>query len=167
MLQICAAVFAEGGFDQIGITRAASTALPPTFPSRSFTNGTPTPVMSIRLKTAYNRAAFEATQYEFLSDQGQSALLELYRGGTLSGGTAVVTSVSDAVEMETGRNTLTGGVRIAALFLSSQARAASEVVESKRLVSSDIAGTPELMTMVITPFANLSGYGAMHWRELY
>lgn len=167
MLQVCASVASEGGFDPLGIVSSASTALPATFPPRAIAVDTPTPLMSIRLKTAYNRAAIIPQDFQFLSEQGQNFLAEVFVGGTLSGGVSVVTSVSAAAEMETGRNTLTGGTRIASLLGSSQQRIASAIVRSARVISSDIAGTPENLTLVVTPFANVDGYGAMTWKELY
>lgn len=167
MLQICGAVFSEGGFDPLGLVGAASSALPPTFPPRTIAANTPTPVLSIRLKTAYIRASIIPRAFEVLSETADNFQVEIFVGGTLSGGVAVVTSVSDAAEMETGRNLLTGGRRIAVGFGSTQVRTAGTLIESSRVVSSDIAGTPELLTVVVTPFAAANIHGSLTWKEIY
>lgn len=167
MLQSCASVFSEGGFDPLALVAAASTALPAGFAGRAIAANTPTPIMSIKLKAAYNRAAIIPKGFEALATTADNFQAEIFVGGTLSGGVSVVTSVSDAAEMETGRNLLTGGRRIAIAFGSTQVRTAGNLVESARVVSSDLAGTPELLTLVITPFTAATMYGNMTWREIY
>jgi hypothetical protein len=167
LLQICGAVFSEGGFDPLGLVAAASSALPPAFPARTVAANTPTPLLSIRLKTAYNRAAIIPRFFEVLTETADNFQAEVFVGGTLSGGVAVVTSVSDAAEMETGRNLLTGGRRIAIGFGSVQVRTAGTLIESSRVVSSDIGGTPELLTLVVTPFTAANVHGSLTWREVY
>lgn len=167
MLQICASVFSEGGFDPLALVAAASSALSPLFLFRTIVANTPTPIMAVRLKAAYNRAGIIPKNFEALATTADNFQAEVFVGGTLSGGAAVVTSVSDAAEMVTGTNTLTGGRRVAIAFGSSQVRSAGNLVESARVVSSDFAGTPELLTLVLTPFTTANMYGSLTWREIY
>lgn len=168
MLQTCAAVLSEGGADPLGVAGATQNSVSPAFAGRAVTNLTPTPIMSVRLKAAYNRAVIVPQSFEAYITSLNSYIAEVFIGGTLAGGAAVVTSVSDAVEMETGRNTLTGGSRIAVALGSNQTRIAQNIVQSARRVCADFAGTPELLTLVITPTSgNASFYGALSWKELY
>lgn len=168
MFQICAGVFAEGGNDPIGLVASAYNALSPAFAGRSVTNLIPTPIISVRLKTAYNRAVLIPQSFEAYVTTLESFLLDVYVGGTLSGGAPTVTSVSDAVEMVTGNNTLTGGLRVATAIGSNQLRIGRDVIRSARHVGSDITGTPELLTIVVTPITGNSVYhGSLTWREVY
>jgi len=168
MLQTCAAVFSEGGSDSLGISAAATNALTPTFAATAVTNLTPTPIMSIRLKAAFNRAVISPVLFEVFITSLNSFIAEVFIGGTLSGGAAVVTSVSDAAEMVTGNTLLTGGRRIAIALGSNQTRVAESVIQDARKVCADFAGTAELLTLVITPTSgNASFYGALTWKEIY
>lgn len=167
MLQICSSVFSEGGFDPLALVAAAPSALSPTFAPRTIAANTPTPIMSVRLKAAYNRAVIIPKSFDALAETADNYMAEVFVGGTLAGGVAVITSVSDAAEMETGRNTLTGGRRIAIGFASSTGRVTGSLIESARVVSSDFAGTPENLTLVLTPFAAANLHGALTWREIY
>jgi hypothetical protein len=167
MLQICASVFSEGGFDPLGLAGAATSALPAAFNGRAIAANTPTPIMSIRLKAAYNRAALIPKGFEALATTADNFQAQVFVGGTLSGGAAVTTSITDAAEMVTGTNLLTGGRCIAVGFGSTQVRTGGNVIESARVVSSDFAGTPELITLILTPYTNATLYGALTWREIY
>lgn len=169
MFQICAGVFSEGGNDPLGLTASTLSALPPTFDARAIVGTTPTPIMSVRLKTAFNRATIIPIGFEaYTTNNNSQFLIQIYVGGTLSGGTPVTTSVSDASEMVTGQNTLTGGRVIASGFASSQLRTVGNILRSNRGVVADVNGVPELLSLVITSLSgNISVFGSLTWREIY
>lgn len=168
MLQTCASVFSEGGSDPLGIAAAASNAITPAFAGTAVTNLTPTPIMSIRLKAAFNRAVIVPQGFEVYITSLNSFIAEVFIGGALSGGAAVVTSVSDAAEMVTGNTVLTGGRRIALSLGSNQVRITQSIVQSARRVCADFAGATELLSLVITPTSgNATFYGALSWKEIY
>lgn len=169
MEQICAAVFSEGGSDPLGVTSAATT-FPIANAGITIQSRIPQPVMSIRLKSGYVRGLIEPQSFEVAASTDDDIMVEIYVGGTLSGGSATTTSISDAVEMITGNTVLTGGKRIAAGYASTTGRVSGNVIKSLRGVSSsDNAGTQELLTVVATSLNTnpATVYAAMTWREIY
>lgn len=164
MLQICGAVFSEGGSDTPGLVGGANTGTT----QIAVTNLTATPILSVRLKTGFNRAIIRPKGFSMVSRAADYFITDVFIGGTLSGGAATVTSVSDAVESVTGNTTLTGGRKIASYIASSQDRVVAASLDSARNVSSDISGTPELITLVVTPLTgNANFHAALNWHEIY
>jgi hypothetical protein len=164
MLQVCSAVFSEGGADALGLLGSANTGNTQV----AVTNVTPTPILSVRLKTGFKRAVLVPLDFTVAVRSADYFYADIYVGGTLSGGAAVVTAVTDAVESVTGNTTLTGGRKIGGFVASSQNRDVGGDLKSQRYVASDISGTPELLSVVITPLTGNSNYHAViNWREIY
>jgi hypothetical protein len=167
--QICACVISEGGSDPLGVTAAAST-FPIANAGITIASRTAQTTQSIRLKAAYVRGLIKPIDFQVVCTTADDFLVEIYIGGTLSGGSPTTTSISDAVEMITGNTTLTGGRRIAVALSSNQVRISAEAINSLRGISaSDNAGTQELLTVIVTPLGPNAAtfYSGLTWREIY
>lgn len=164
---ICSAVFSDGGFDTPGFQGSTNTRTL-LGSSTAIAAGTRRLMLTIRLRTAYNRAILRQLALQSMADTLDSFLCELVLGGTRSGGAATTTQVTDAVEALTGNTTLTGG-RVIDSFIAdgSTGRATTLESRSKIVVASNIAGTAQELHVTVTAFSAGNFYSGLTWQEIY
>lgn len=163
--QICAAVFSEGGLDPIGILANANTGQT----TRSIGSST-TPLIAIRLKTAYIRATVIPLCYEVMTTSANNFVIEVWIRATVSGGSW--TSASTAVEVNDNPTgiTTTGALRLSTDYLNSNTlRVGSNLIKSLVTLNSNIAGTPDELVIAVTNVGggNSNMCAAVTWQELY
>lgn len=140
--------------------------------SRTVSGGTALPMISIRLKAAFNRAIIYPLKWGAIT--GNIGMLgNLVLNGTLTG--ATFASASTAVEVDQAATAITGGQTIDAGLCSSNGdRQIDEQVPAAGplILGSNIAGTADILTLVCTNLGGSGGgagatNGYMTWREVY
>jgi len=166
LIEICASIVSEGGQEPLGLLGSCSSFLANTT-GLNLVALTRTPVATIRLKSGFEKAAFRLLALDALNESADFIFVEVFAGGVLSGGAAVVTAVSEALEMVTGNTTLTGGDRLYSTHLSSQLREATDSLLSTAFFGSTIAGVPQIVTVTMTAMngASTGAHAGLTWRE--
>jgi len=164
MDQICTAVVSEGLTDPLGFV--ASTNLGTT--GTAITQDVATPLIAIRAKAAFNRMSIVPLGFSVLSTGGQNLLVELFIGGTISGGTW--SSASDFTEVNTSGASLSGGQLLTSSYIAggtgqSGSSAVSTDIDTSLFAAADVDGTVDPISLIITPLANDTILGSLTWKE--
>lgn len=160
MKQTCSTVLSEGGHDKAGrkFSRAMTTTR--TVPT------TLIPIMSIRLRNAYNRALILPEEMELLTTAAQNLIYQVIYGGTLTGATFNVHDTNNsAVEFDIAATAITGGRVISTGFVGSVNRQIQSAVDVLDTPNVSIAGVPEIVTLAVQATGNAATYASMSWRE--
>ena len=106
MKQICSAVISEGGYNQVTITRSASTGITgKTLPS----GGVKTPMINIRLRSGRTDAIVIPSSVTMYGFQNTPFKIYIMKDGTLQNTTWTTTDTKSSVEYDLTANTITGG----------------------------------------------------------
>jgi hypothetical protein len=157
MKMICSTVISEGGYNQKGKELSVDSG------STSIAVTTERPVLSIRLKTAYNRATLIPLGLSMLSSSASNFIYRVYYGGTLTGASFANVDANSATEFDVAATAITGGVKIKSGYVSTQTRAIETLFDGLLLPSVSIAGVPEIVTITAQ---NLSGGSANIFTQL-
>jgi hypothetical protein len=172
--QICSTIISEGGSQELGVLRYASTEGTEV---TCATEGTIYAILGIRLKSAYLGATIsflEATLQEQVGDKYFEWIMIL--NPTVADTFTYSDEIQSAVQIARGAaaNTVTGGYKLAGGQTSSaQAKSGSGGpvlnLQNALRLGSLIDGTPDEVVLCIRPVggsANLKVEGSLNWREL-
>lgn len=160
MKQICATVIIEGGYQSTG--RVVSR---PMVATRNM-NTTPIPIMSVRLRSGYNRALINLLGAELMSTSIQSLIYEIVVGGTLTNANFVTQdALTSAAEYDISATGITGGRVVDSGFVSSANRQIQSDTGDLDAISSNIEGVSEIISLVVRATGGAATYAAMTWRE--
>lgn len=172
---ICASVVSEGGSQELGVVRYASTG--GTHVDAN-TENTIYAVLGIRLKSAYIGATVKIINTALqIHTSSEKVEWILKFKPTVAGTFTYADQTNSAVQIATGAtaNTVTGGIDIGGGFLESggvQAGSAgsdSAGIASALLLGSNIAGTVDDIVLCVRPIAgsvDVDVEGSLTWREL-
>lgn len=163
MVQICGAVFSEGGFDPRGVIVSQGMGT-----SRSIANGTTVPVISVRLKSTFNRGTIIPLSFDVMSTSAQSYLAQVVIGGTLTGASFSNTSGA-ASEFDVSASAVTGGVVVASAYTSQNGtRVAGDIIQSALVAAANIAGTTDIISVTLNALTGTTvTYASLTWKEIY
>lgn len=166
MTAICSSVMVEGGIEQTGIPRSADRAGTGT----SITNSLE-PVISIRLKSAYNRATVIPVSASLMSPSaGSDIYWQLAVNPTITGGTAAsFSAISNSyVEYDVAQDGATsGGTVIASGYMSADSASVEIPLASVLFLASNFDGTPDTLTLSAQKLTagSVTVYGSISWLE--
>lgn len=172
MLQLCASVVSEGGFDTAtapGIQNTANNGI------TAISVTTRRPILSIRPKATFNglvnRGSIYPEQYQVLVAT-TTVLVELVYQGTLTGASFASVDANSIAEVDTSATAISGGTVIDSFYVSAQANphvANLSNLFSRIVLALNIAGAnPDNLTIVCTSFTGTAtANGVIAWKELY
>lgn len=165
MTQTCGAAFSESGFDPAGVV--ASAAITSTS-GKTVASATTVPLISVRLKSGYNRGQLTPLSFDVMSNSNQSWLIQVVINGTLTGASFGNTT-SSATEFDTAATAISGGIVIASAFGSASGnRSAGNIINGALTATSNIAGTADIVSVVLTALTgNTTAWGSLTWEEIY
>ena len=106
MRKICSTVLSEGGYNQVALSRSASTPVT----GKNLTNGIMNPLVSIRLKSSRLDSVVIPSMIDFYGLQATAYKYFIIRNVTSLGNTNWTTTGADSsVEYDISANTITGG----------------------------------------------------------
>ena len=163
---ICGTVIVEGGLDEFGIIRSADRAV-----SGTSIGGSLEPVISIRLKSAYNRATVIPKSMSIIATGGGNFYWQLAINPTITGGTAAswAAVTNSAVEYDVAQNgTASAGTVIASGYASTASDIGEVSLQSLLYLASDIAGTSDILTLSAQKIGGGSEtiLGGLGWLEV-
>jgi hypothetical protein len=171
MRQFCQSVSSEGGVAQEpGIPFSASNGI------TTIAVTTRRPVLSLRLASTLNGIAYRGHIEPLLVELSTStndAYWELVYNGSLTGAAfAAVNSTHSGAEFDVAATAITGGVRLAAGFVTAGfgiARGSTaEELTQKLTLAKTYAGVSDIISVVCTSFTGTSNISsAITWREQY
>lgn len=173
--QICATINSEGGSEDLGIIRSASTNGTDLDANAT---GTIYALLGIRLKAEYLSTAIKLIDFSILETVGSKQLEWLLLLNPVVAGTFTYTGeTQSAIEVARGvtANTVTGGYKLGGGFFSSSGGAggsagslSSEIDNAIRL-GATIAGVRDTIVLCVRPVGGTSSAdveGSITWREL-
>jgi len=169
---ICSSVMSEGGIQDIGVIRYASTS---TLVDASVA-GTIYAVLGIRLKQNYLSSTVKIISYSLIEVQGGKNLeWLLIFNPTVAGAFTYADESRGSVQVARGAlaNTVSGGIVIGGGFFNSDkgntGGSINQGVQSSLYLGSTISGTSDQIVLCVKPLAgviNSDVYGGLTWREL-
>ena len=108
MQHICDTVLSEGGYNQLGLTRSASTAIT----GKNLINTLVNPIISIRLRSTRTESVVLPDEVSFYGIQDTAFKYSIYRDTTLNNASWQSGSANSSVEYDTTADSFTGGVKI-------------------------------------------------------
>ena len=171
MSQICSTVISEGGSQDLGSVRYASTA---GTHIDANTQNTAYAILGIRLKSAYLGASIKILNAELAEHAGNNNYEWFLVLNPTVAGTFTYADVSQsAIQVATGAtaNTVTGGYQITGGYASSAVRGGttSSNINNAIRLGSLIDGTVDEIVLCVRPVGgstNLDIEGSLTWREL-
>lgn len=167
---ICASVASEGGSQDLGVLRYASTA--GTHVDANV-DGTIYALLGIRLKAAYLGATVKLVSASFAETAGSNNLeWLLILNPTVAGTFAYADETNSAVQIARGAtaNTVTGGIVLGGGHFSASTRggAGSADLQSALRIGAAIDGTRDAMVLAARPVGSINTdvEAGMTWREL-
>lgn len=173
--QICSTVISEGGSQELGVLRYASTA--GTHVDAN-TENTIYAVLGIRLKSEYIGASIKILNASIQIQTGSDRLeWKLILNPTVAGTFTYADQTNSAVQIAKGAtaNTVTGGIDITGGFAESGGNQSGNVGSAERgidnalLLGSLIDGTVDSIVLAVRPIggsADVDVEGSLTWREL-
>ncbi len=162
MSQICANVSSEGGYSLSGIRGAASNGV------TAITVGTTlTPILSIRLTAAYNRATMLPESAMVIGTGADNFRYQVLLNPTLTGA-SFVTIANSAVEYDQAATVISGGYVLDEGYGSLQTRSTLNAnLDSLLKCVANIAGTTDILTLAVQHVGagNVGILGALGWKE--
>ena len=162
LIQVCGAVFSEGGSSPRLYNFAADTE------AVTAITTVDTPILSIRLKAAYNRLTVSILDAYIVATTNDSIHYHLVLNGVL-GGTPSWVSADDesAIEHDSAATSITGGRKLFVGGISNQGRSGETKLSKAFRIASNIAGTSDVLTLTAaTITGGASVYGGMNWQEV-
>jgi hypothetical protein len=163
--QICTSIMSEGGSQDLGSLRYASTD--GTHVDANVAD-TVYAVLGIRLKSSYIGASIKLITTSLIAETSDSFEWILYLNPTVAGTFAYSGESQSAIEVARGAtaNTITGGYKLSGGWCSSQYRSLSEELNNAILLGATIAGTVDTIVLAVRPLtASLDIQGSISWRE--
>ena len=166
IVQICSSVISEGGTNDLGVLRYAST------------NGvhvdanvadTIYAVLGIKLKAGYKGISIKIVNMTMLTETNDNFEWILILNPTVAGTFAYVGEPQSAVQVARGatENVVTGGYKLAGGFVSIDTRNATNNLENAILLGETINGVTDAMVLCVRPLGTNSDIqGGLTWREL-
>lgn len=169
--QICSTVISEGGSQDLGIMRYASTN---GTHIDANTENTIYAILGMRLKSAYLGATVKLISAYIAEATGSKELEVMFiLNPTVAGTFTYADETNSAIQIARGAstNTVTGGTKLFGGFMSSATRGgvAGSALENALRLGSLIDGTPDELVLCIRPIAgsiNTDVEGSITWREL-
>lgn len=164
MLCLCATVISEGGTNNMGLARRASTsgvALSASTANQLYA------LIGIRLKASHIGAVVKQEMVSALSVGNDDFEWILILNPTVAGTFTYVGEVDGAVEIALGvtANTVSGGIEMEGTFDSNLSGAVIPL-DNARYLGAAIDGTPDEMVVCIRPLStNATIQGSLTWRE--
>ena len=162
---ICSSVMSEGGVEDTGVLRAASTA-----GTHVDANAADTvyAVIGLRLKTTHLDAVIREVSTTMISETNDDFEWSLYLNPTVAGTFTYSDETNSAVQTATGAtaNTVTGGTLVNAGFAKSSA-SISSILPNALHIGAAIDGTRDELVLCVRPLsANADIQASITWREL-
>jgi len=164
---ICCSVMIEGGREQTGTTRSAN---------RSITPGVSVganlvPIISVRLKSAFNRATVIPKKISLLASTTKANMLwVLVMNPTIGAGvaaswTSITSSFCEYDIAQTG--TASAGIVLDSGYMSDTISGSAIDIQSSLILASDFAGTSDIVTLCAQKIGGGSDtvFGALTWLE--
>lgn len=166
LTQICAAINSETAYVPLGVKQSANTGAT----ARAIGAGAaqPAALITIRLKSAYNRATIIPKSFSIISTTADNLWYRIVLNATI-GGTPVYNSVNSTsiAEFDIAGTTITGGTVIASGYTSSVDRNHFEDLSSRIRLVSSLSGTPDTLSVVVGSVGAgaFSASASMDWQE--
>lgn len=162
MLQTCGAVFSEGAGAPGGIVVSAGTGVA----GRSISGAVP--IVSVRLRASAIRGFLVPIGFDSITTSNASYITHVVVGGTLTGASFNPTT-GPSTEFDIAASAITGGTVIATTFAAAAgSRASAALVSGDIKLGASIAGTADILSLVITPTTgSMTTLGSLTWREVY
>jgi hypothetical protein len=103
------------------------------------------PVMSLRLKSAFNRAAFIPSQLKTLIVNNADTLIKIWFNTTLTGASWV--DISDTVEQDLSATSFSGGSEVSSFYITTNESRAQKIPITVAGYSSMLDGTAIIVTL--------------------
>lgn len=163
---ICCSVISEGGLDDNGVIRAASTG-----GTHVDANSADTiyAIVGIRLKTTHLDSSIVPIGISMISETNDDFEWMLMWNPTVAGTFTYGDETNSCVQSATGAtaNTVTGGTLLGSGFASIDTLAVSSAVSSPLRIGSAIDGTRDELVLCCRPLsANADIQASLTWREL-
>lgn len=165
LVHICDSVASEGGLEDNGVIRSASTN--GTHVDANTAN-TVYAVVGIRLKTTHLDTTIKSLSLSMLAETQDAYEWLMYLNPTVAGTFTYSDETNSAIQAARGAtaNTVTGGVLIASGWAST-ASGTTAVVDSLLRLGAAIDGTRDEFVLCVRPLGNNSDIqGSITWREL-
>jgi len=157
----CCAAFSEGGFNPTGVVASV-----PTTTTRGVST-TLLPVISVRLKTAYQRAMLIPMIASAQVTSVDDIICQVIVRGSLTGASWNDTS-SNATEYDVSATAITGGIVIASFFGNDNASDVAVRLDSALVIAANLAGATDIISLVIrTDSGSANVLGSLTWKEVY
>jgi hypothetical protein len=151
MKMICATVISEGGFNPRGKEFSIDNG------GTSISVNNERPVLSLRLKDAYNRAKLVPLGISLITGSASNVIYRIYYGGTLTGASFGTVNANSATEFDVSATAITGGTKINSGYLSTQIRTLERSFDGVLFLGTTIGGVQDIVTVTAQ---NLSGGSA-------
>ena len=167
--QICSTVVSEGGYEQIGITRAASNPII----GKNLTNAIDNPMVSLRLRSGRTDAVVVPRMLTMYGLQNTAFLYKIIKNATLTNPSFALTDSGSAVQYDISATAMTGGTVIyQGVFMGQQTVDPIDLGDqfnhglqlTRNIIDSDSAGN--ILTIAIVPTTNNDdAVVALAWQE--
>lgn len=167
--QICSTVVSEGGYEQIGITRAASNPII----GKNLTNAIDNPMVSLRLRSGRTDAVVVPRMLTMYGLQNTAFLYKIIKNATLTNPSFALTDSGSAVQYDISATAMTGGTVIyQGVFMGQQTVDPIDLGDqfnhglqlTRNIIDSDSAGN--VLTIAIVPTTNNDdAVVALAWQE--
>jgi hypothetical protein len=164
--QICASIISEGGTNDLGVLRYAST-------NGNHVNAdvadTVYAVLGIRLKSNYIGTSIKLIDMSIISETNDDFEWLILLNPTVAGTFTYSNELYSAIQSASGStsNTVTGGYKISGGFASLDTQSSTKNLENAILLGSTINGTRDEIVLCVRPLsASADIQGSLTWREI-
>lgn len=162
LTQICCCIQSEAGYEPTGIERTVDTGTT----ARAVSGTGSLPLLSIRLKSANNRATIVPETFSVITDAANNFRYQIILNGTLTGASFNSVSATSFAEFDIAATALTGGTIIASGYVATTIRQAVEDINSLLKLVSNIAGTSDIITLYVSNISSgVNYFGSLSWNE--
>lgn len=161
--QICCCVQSEAGYQPTGIKRSIDTGTT----ARVVAGTGSIPLLSLRLKSAYNRATLIPENFSLLLAAADNCRYQIILNGVLTGASFTSVDATSIAEFDTAATALSGGTILSSGYLSSVGRSTVNTsIQSLLKVVSNIAGTSDILTLYVSNITSgVNYFGSLEWQE--
>ena len=163
LTQICSSLQSEAGYSPTGISFAQDTGES----ARNIIGaGDSLPLLSIRLKSATNRATIIPKTFSVITDGGNDFRYQTILNGALTDESFTSVNSNSVAEYDISATALTGGTVLNASYVNSSVRGVNFDIGSLLKVVANIAGVADILTLYVTNIsANINYWGSFEWEE--
>jgi hypothetical protein len=157
-----AAIFTAGASEFSGLVTSASNGVT----GRTVVNTSQLPILSVRLKSAYDKGLLQPIGFETLVQANQSIWYQLKIGGTLTGASFV--SLTDASEYDVSATAHSGGTIIKAGYIAGASRGAEPDIKVPFLSGIDLSGVRDIITLLLQTTSGTANatFASITFREI-